>query len=294
MAAALSTDRFPPFVTRSRDTVDLQRPTLGQWALHGPHGRHELTASGTVRLGRAHDCDIVLEHPSVSRHHASITFVLDRPRIEDAGSRHGTLLNGQRVEAPAPLKHGDRIGLGALTLTVSDQRQSRAQRETLQVPVLDAATAARTLRDLPTTGEHNPASTMVSEIQLLVDAGEAARAASLVAGLLKNWGAQPIGSAIDEGALRRGSTAILRAVTPDRPEWIDALVRIHHRRGVLMHASTLDQLEAAVARAPRIDWEALAAYARWLHETRVHETRGEYGQFCLTRLTQILGARRLT
>ena len=58
-----------------------------------------------------------------------------------------------------------------------------------------------------------------------------------------------------------------------------------------MHASTLDQLEAATRRAPKIDWSALATYAQWLDTSGVGGQRGEYGRYCLERLGQILRAR---
>ncbi len=277
-------------MTNRRDTQDLPVLTF-DWALAGSDGSYPL-ADETSRIGRALECEIVLDDPSVSRHHATVTLVGDRPRVEDAGSRHGTTVNGQRIEAAAPLKHGDRVGIGGLLLVVQDLRRvERAQRETLQIPALNVAEAVRTLRSIPPTGEHDPVSAMLSEIQLLVDAGEGARAASLIAGLLKNWSGQANSAAIDEGTLRRGSTAILRAVTPEHPEWVDGLVALHRRRGVLMHASTLDQLEAATQRAPKIDWTALASYAQWLGSSGVAGQRGEYGRYCLDRLAQILRAR---
>ncbi|MBX7193598.1 MAG: FHA domain-containing protein [Sandaracinaceae bacterium] len=279
-------------MSRTRDTLDGAPAPGVEWHLGHPDGSHPLPPGRPLRVGRSLDCEVVLDHPSISRHHATITFVGDRPRIEDAGSRHGTLVNGQRIEGAAPLKHGDRIALGGLTLTVQDlRRQERAQRDTLQIPALNAAQAARTLRNLPATGEHDAVTAMVTEIQLMVDAGEGARAASLVHGLLKNWNAQPATTAIDEGTLRRGSTAILRAVTADNAAWVDAVVKLHQSRGVLMHASTLDQLEAATRRAPRVDWTLLDGYARWLRSSGVASARGEYGQFCVERLAQILRGR---
>ena len=276
-----------------RDTLDGPRPPAASWSLVGADGVYPLVPQPSIRVGRALDCELVLDHPSVSRHHATITFEGGRPRIEDAISRHGTMVNGQRIDAIAPLKHGDRVALGSAVLIVRDQRMhERAERDTLQVPALTAAQARHTLKDMPVTGEHDPVSAMLAEIQLLVDAGDGARATSLIAGLLRSWSSQAASKSIDEGTLRRGSTAILRAVSVDHAAWIDAVVALHQKNGVLMHASTLDQLEAAARRAPRIDWAALAAYAQWLRTSGVAHARGEYGQYCVQRLEQILRARR--
>lgn len=274
-----------------RDTLDGPRLPGASWSLVGADGVYPLVPSPAIRIGRALDCDLVLDHPSVSRHHATITFEGARPRIEDAMSRHGTMINGQRIESIVPLKHGDRVALGGAVLIARDLRQhERAERDTLQVPALTAAQARHTLKDMPVTGEHDPVSAMLAEIQLLVDAGEASRASSLIAGLLKAWAAQAGSRAVDEGTLRRGSTAMLRAVGPAL--WTDQIVALHHKNGVLMHASTLDQLEAAIRRSPRIDWDALATYAQWLRTSGVAHARGEYGQYCVQRLEQILRAPR--
>ena len=63
-------------------------------------------------LGRQGDNDLVLLDTRISRHHARILKDNESYFIEDAGSRHGTLLNGVPVTAPRKLQAGDQIGLG--------------------------------------------------------------------------------------------------------------------------------------------------------------------------------------
>ena len=63
-------------------------------------------------LGRQGDNDLVLLDTRISRHHARILKDNESYFLEDAGSRHGTLLNGVPVTAPRKLKPGDQIGLG--------------------------------------------------------------------------------------------------------------------------------------------------------------------------------------
>jgi pSer/pThr/pTyr-binding forkhead associated (FHA) protein len=72
-------------------------------------------------IGRAEDNELVLEKPTVSRHHALVSEEGDRWFLEDRGSFNGTFLNGSRIQAGAkvPLRHGDRIGLGAESVVFS-------------------------------------------------------------------------------------------------------------------------------------------------------------------------------
>jgi pSer/pThr/pTyr-binding forkhead associated (FHA) protein len=68
-----------------------------------------------VTLGRALVCVIRLEGESAttfSRVHAVISAANGRILIQDAGSRHGTLVNGRKLEAPAALTPGDTLTLG--------------------------------------------------------------------------------------------------------------------------------------------------------------------------------------
>jgi hypothetical protein len=55
---------------------------------------------GTDRmtLGRHPHNDIVLDHPTISSRHASITLLGDHALLEDLGSTNGTFVNGKRVD----------------------------------------------------------------------------------------------------------------------------------------------------------------------------------------------------
>ena len=79
----------------------------------------ELASEFTI--GRAEDNNLMLAKPTVSRHHALVTEEGDRWFLEDRGSFNGTFLNGSRIQpgVKVPLRHGDRIGLGAESLVFS-------------------------------------------------------------------------------------------------------------------------------------------------------------------------------
>jgi serine phosphatase RsbU (regulator of sigma subunit) len=63
-------------------------------------------------LGRQSDNDLVLLDNRISRRHAQILQTPEGFRIEDCASRHGTFVNGQRIDDTRLLKGGDQISLG--------------------------------------------------------------------------------------------------------------------------------------------------------------------------------------
>jgi pSer/pThr/pTyr-binding forkhead associated (FHA) protein len=64
-----------------------------------------------MRLGRAEDLDICVNHRSISREHAEFVRSGDQIRLVDLGSANGTRVNGKDV-TDVPLNRGDVIELG--------------------------------------------------------------------------------------------------------------------------------------------------------------------------------------
>jgi pSer/pThr/pTyr-binding forkhead associated (FHA) protein len=89
------------------------------WLTFPDGTEHELKES--VTIGRDTVNDLTFESQSVSREHAALILRDKRWYIEDRGSFNGTFLNGSRIQAGAkvPLRHGDRIGLGAESVVFS-------------------------------------------------------------------------------------------------------------------------------------------------------------------------------
>ncbi len=68
-------------------------------------------------IGRSEECQIVLiGDGSVSRRHAIIRNNGRQVTVEDAGSSHGTYLNGVRVTQPTPVRRGDVLQVGQTQL----------------------------------------------------------------------------------------------------------------------------------------------------------------------------------
>ncbi|HET7501796.1 MAG TPA: sigma 54-interacting transcriptional regulator [Kofleriaceae bacterium] len=96
-----------------------------------------LPASGTLTIGRASKCDVVVDSGSVSRHHATLTIGSDI-HIEDAGSSNGTFVDGVKLPAGSPVRLtvGVPFLIGAVTLMVQTRAGSR--RETAKSSLLAA------------------------------------------------------------------------------------------------------------------------------------------------------------
>jgi VWFA-related protein len=75
-----------------------------------PDRKYDL--KGTTNVGRAQDNQIVLDHPTVSRHHAWVKAEGEEFLVFDIGSANGTFVNDERVEQPRLLQHGDVVRFG--------------------------------------------------------------------------------------------------------------------------------------------------------------------------------------
>ncbi|HEX8206568.1 MAG TPA: ATP-binding cassette domain-containing protein [Solirubrobacteraceae bacterium] len=69
------------------------------------------TSKPEFTIGRAAECDLVLDHPTVSLRHAVVRDQRGQATIEDAGATTGVRVNGELVRR-APLRPGDQIAVG--------------------------------------------------------------------------------------------------------------------------------------------------------------------------------------
>ncbi len=87
----------------------------------GPRQGEELPlSSGTNRIGRRPENQIVVSDPSVSGRHAEIRIEGDRLLLVDLGSTNGTKIGSERIEERA-LAHGDTFSLGNVQVHLSDR-----------------------------------------------------------------------------------------------------------------------------------------------------------------------------
>jgi Inner membrane component of T3SS, cytoplasmic domain/Domain of unknown function (DUF1707) len=74
-------------------------------------------------IGRDAASDLVLADMTVSRSHAGLRRLAGGWLLCDAGSTNGTRLNGWRVTEPVPVRAGDEVTFGSITLVVTDHAQ---------------------------------------------------------------------------------------------------------------------------------------------------------------------------
>ncbi|MES2504142.1 MAG: FHA domain-containing protein [Myxococcota bacterium] len=79
-------------------------------------------------IGRSAEADIVIDSKNVSRKQAKIKQDVDGVWIEDLGSKNGTLLKDEPINAPTLLQDADEIRLGDLKLGFVDSNAAILKR----------------------------------------------------------------------------------------------------------------------------------------------------------------------
>ena len=96
--------------------------------------RTRVAVMAEMTIGRSPGSTLVIDDPTVSRVHARISGNGGGPTvIEDAGSSHGTWVNGARISKPIELRDGIRLRLGDQELLVERRRESTEAGRTIVV-----------------------------------------------------------------------------------------------------------------------------------------------------------------
>ncbi len=109
--------------------------------ISGPIGTKEvlLDPKGAT-LGRVANCDVMLDHDSVSRLHARIyQDPFGRWIVKDLESRNGVFVEGQRIQAHVVLP-GQKIGISHFTLSLSEESDQQIAPGTsirTTIPIVD-------------------------------------------------------------------------------------------------------------------------------------------------------------
>lgn len=98
-------------------------PTL---VIKGPDGSEQEQDFGdSLTVGRSEGNDLILAEGGVSRKHARFFLEGDALMVEDLGSANGTIVDGERIEGPSPVKAGAVVILGDYEVTLKAESKSR-------------------------------------------------------------------------------------------------------------------------------------------------------------------------
>jgi hypothetical protein len=101
-------------------------------------GQIELKPNHNYSLGRARDCDIVVEDIASSRYHARIRVSAKGRNVvvEDLDSRNGTFVDDERIEGRTSIRRGSRIRIGASVYMLN----SASEGHTKEIPLCNLDT----------------------------------------------------------------------------------------------------------------------------------------------------------
>src|SRR2546425_2623254 len=86
-----------------------------------------------ILVGRLPTCELLLNHPSVSRLHAGITNAESTYYIRNLRPGNPILLNGERLEEYQALAAGDVLGIGPFALNMDFQGEALVIKVSLQI-----------------------------------------------------------------------------------------------------------------------------------------------------------------
>lgn len=94
----------------------------------------ELTAQ-RILIGSGPDNELILDAPDVHTSHASLELRSNAWVLQDLGGPGGTSANGQTIDGPYHLRHGDLIELGIVKIKFDDEQA--AALETRDLPPIE-------------------------------------------------------------------------------------------------------------------------------------------------------------
>jgi pSer/pThr/pTyr-binding forkhead associated (FHA) protein len=109
----------PPPATRAADSTPKGRNVPRELAVISPElaEGQAFPLGDEISIGRAAGCAVALPTDTfVSQVNARVFRRGDEYWVEDLGSTNGTLVNGRKLTAPAPLRKGDRLQVGRTVL----------------------------------------------------------------------------------------------------------------------------------------------------------------------------------
>jgi pSer/pThr/pTyr-binding forkhead associated (FHA) protein len=214
--------------------------------------QHDIELSeGSFIIGRAASCQLSLDDPLVSRHHAQLTVAGDSVTVEDLGSRNGVKVNGEPVSGRYTVKDKDEIVIGGQEL------RYLARRENIGDTLVQPAT-----QRVPTFGL----------LGILADKafalGRAEEAERLLTELLDQViGDLEAGREVKPELFERSTEYAMKLATATSgARWVEYIFRAFTSVRRPCPAGIVDELYTLVRRVDRVNLGALRTYIEALRE----------------------------
>jgi pSer/pThr/pTyr-binding forkhead associated (FHA) protein len=215
--------------------------------------QHDFELSeGHFTIGRSTNCQLSLDDPLVSRLHARLSVTPEGVLVEDLGSRNGVRVNGDKLDQPRLLEHGDKVAIGNQEMVLLLRREATADTIVQAPPTqrLHSFGLIATLADKALAlGRGEEAERLLSaqlqQVQHDLGAGHAAPTDVLE-------------KAAQYAAKLAGATG--------KGVWVDYIVRIYTETRQPLPASIIDELYSVLRKVKQPDLRALRGYLEALRE----------------------------
>ena len=253
---------------------------------------------GSMVLGRAADCQLVLYSSRVSRRHAMFTLTDAGLTVQDLGSANGVFVNGTRIDGRKKLDGGDEVLLGDELLTVvpGRPRPDAMFRATLPgVQQLPVPPPQPVLQQAPKTTmpDATVRADVLSLIAKLADkmlaVGKVAEAERILAPRLREVLSHARSNATvpDEVADAAARHAVRLAQGAKDPAWVEYAFELHSYLRQPLPSDVIEQLYTTLRTIPPIKLESLRRYVEVLNSVSEGFQPGE--RFLVKRIRGLEG-----
>src|SRR5687767_5373856 len=243
----------PPASNSERKIAATPQPLAGAVLLVWGGDALSLEEGGEVVVGRATDCDIVLDDALVSRHHARISVRSEGVFVEDLLSANGVYVNGMRVQRMQKLYDGDRILLATREISAFEQRPDAVPPSEARIsyhPPTPGKSSA-------VTGQANPFAVIGSIAEQMMSAGRITEAERQLHEHISTVldGARS-GDVEPENVSESAALCALRcAKLRDNGRGVDHRIELYRRARRAMPGPIVDELCEALKAGPEVDIE---------------------------------------
>lgn len=224
---------------------------------------------GRFSIGRSEDCNLCLDDPMASRHHAAIFIEHGKVRVEDLQSRNGVFVNQERIGESSLIQHGDIVRVGSQEMKLI--RRGGVGR-------------AETLAQRPVTARLQAFGVLGSLADKALALGRGTEAERIVGRQLEQFleKAEKGETLKDDEFEKAVQYAFRIGVLLKKGKWLDYLFRLYGAHERLMDAELVNELYEVTGKMPGATRNSLRGYIDALHEVSQSYAPGE--RFVLKRL----------